>query len=148
MLTFSLYPETPMYPRIPSAAKIRRRPRLVVPLHPPCRRRLTLLVPSNIRIHILRHNHLRHSLQASRHRARRSTTCHPCMAITSLHSSNRRLKNIRIPFNRHRTQRVRRRLSITSKGRMSSPRVQNRLKHLLVQLLCRQPISTIKGTKC
>jgi hypothetical protein len=39
-------------------------------------------------------------------------------------------------------------LYITSKGRMSSPRVPNRPSRWLAQLSCRQPILTIKGTKC
>lgn len=146
MLTSFLFPETPMSPRIPSGARIRGRLRLVVPLRPLCRRRLTLPAPNNIRIriHILRRSHLHLFRQASRHRAHRSAT----IMVTYRHNSKHRFKNTRIPINHHRTQRARKKLSITLKDRMSSPRVPNRLKRLLARLLCRRPILTIKGTKC
>jgi hypothetical protein len=148
MLTSFLFPETPMSPRMPSGVKIRGRPRLVAPLRPLCRPRLTLPAPSNIRIriHILRHNHLHLFRQASRHRAHRSATC--IIIITCRHNSKRRPKTTRIPINHHRTQRARKKSSIILKGRMSSPRVPSRLKRLLARLLCRRPILTIKGTKC
>lgn len=147
MLTSFLFPETPMSPRIPSGARIKGRLRLVVPLRPLCRRRLTLPAPNNIRIHtlILRRSHLHLFRRASRHRAHRSATI---IVITYRHNSKRRFKNTRIPINHHRTQRARKKLSITLKGPMSSPRVPNRLKRLLAPLLCRRPILTIKGTKC
>jgi hypothetical protein len=137
-----------MSPWIPSAAKIRPSPHPVARLHPPCRRLLTLLTPSNIHIHILRHSHPRRSRQASRHRAHRSATCRPCTPITCRLNSKRRLKITHTPLHHHRTQRARKRLSITSKGRMSSPRVPDRPSRWLAQLSCRQPILTIKGTKC
>ena len=137
-----------MTPWIPSAAKTRPSPHPVARLHPLSRRLLTLLTPSNTHIHILHHNHPHRFRQASRHRAHRSATCHPCTAITCRLHSNPRLKIIHIPLNHHRTQRARKRLSITSTGRISSPRVPNRPSRWLAQLLCRQPTLTIKGTKC
>jgi hypothetical protein len=148
-LTSFPFPETPMTLRIPSAAKTRPSPHPVARLHLLCHRLLTLPTPSNTHIHILHHSHLHRFLQASRHRARRSVTCHPCTAIACRLNSKRRLKIIHIPLtNRHQIQRARKRLSITSKGHMSSPRVPNRPNRWLAQLSFRQPISTIKGTKC
>lgn len=134
---------------IPSAARIRPSPHPVARLRPLCRRLLTLPTPNSTHIHILRHSHPHRFLQASRPRVHRPATYHPCMAITYRLSSKRKRKIIHIsPLNHHRTQRVRKRLSITSKGRMSSPRVPNRQSRWLGQLSCRQPILTIKGTKC
>jgi hypothetical protein len=135
-----------MSPWIPSAAKTKASPHPVARLHLLCRQLLTLQILSNTHIHILHHNRPHRFLQASRRRARHSATCHPCTAITCRLS---KLKIIHIPLiNHHRTQRARKRLSITSKGRMSLPRVPNRPSRWLAQLSSRQPILTTKGTKC
>jgi hypothetical protein len=137
-----------MTPWTPSAAKTRPSPHLVARLHPLCRRLLTRLTPSNTHIHILHHSHPHRFRQASRHRVHRSATCHPC-TVTCRLNSKRRLKIIHTPLiNHHRTQPAQKRLSITSKERMSSPRVPNRPSRWLAQLSCRQPILIIKGTKC
>ncbi len=137
-----------MSPRIPSAAQIRRSPRPVARPHPPCPRLLTLPAPSNIHIHILHRSHPRRFRLASRHRVRRSVTCHPYTAVTCRLNSKCRLKSIHtLLINHHRTQRARMRLFIISKGRMPSPRVPNRLNRWPAQPLCKQPILTIKGTK-
>lgn len=135
-----------MSPRIQSTARTKASPRPVARLHLRCRQLLTLQIPSNTHIHILHHSRPPHFRQASRRRARRSAICHPCTTITCRLS---RFKIIHIPLiNHRRTQRVRKRLSITSKGRMSSPRVPNKPSHWLAQLSSRQPILTIRGTKC
>lgn len=131
---------------IPSAARIRPGPHPVARLHPLCRRLLTPPTPNNTHIHILHRSHLHRFRQASRRRVHRH---HPSTAITCHLNSKRKLKIIHTsPLNHHRTQRARKKLYITSKGRMSSPRVPNRPSRWLAQLSCRQPILTIKGTKC
>jgi len=138
-----------MTPWIPSVARTRPSLHPVARLHPLCPRLLTLLTPTNTHTHILHHSHLHRFRQTSHRRAHRSATCHPCTAITCRLNSKGRLKIIHIPLiNHHRTQHARKRLSIILKGRMSSLRVPNRPSPWLAQPSCRQPILTIKGTKC
>ena len=138
-----------MTPRIQSVARTRPSPHPVAHLHPLCRRLLTLPTPSNTHIHILHHSHPHRFRQAFRRRAHRPATCHPYTAITCRLNRKRRLKIIHFSLlNHHRTQRAQKKLSITSKGRMSSPRVPNKPSRWLAQLSCRRPILTIKGTKC
>jgi hypothetical protein len=134
-----------MSPRIQSAARTKASPRPVARLRLLCRQLLTLQIPSNTHIHILHHSRPHRFHQASRRRARRSAICHPCTTITCRLS---RLKIIHILINHRQTQRARKRLSIASKRRMSSPRVPNKPSRWLAQLSSRQPILTIRGTKC
>ena len=147
MLISFPFPETPMTPRIPSAAKTRPSPHPVARPHLLCRRLLTLPTPTNTHIHILHHSHPHRFRLASRPRAQHSATCHPCTAITCRLNSKRRLKIIHIPVNHHRTQHAPKRLSMISKGPLSL-RGPNRPSRWLAQPSCRQPILTTKGTKC